>query len=418
MNPYVIHVPRRFAAQEWGGTETVVHALCSRLPDEGYNTHIATTNAFTDLREEVINNVTVLRFPYFYPYLFLRSDAKQLLDYKGGNLFSFALMRHLRFWPRLDLLHLHTGKRMGGICRYIARKRNIPYIITLHGGVFDVPGEEADTYTAPTKGTIEWGKALGAWVGSRRVLQDAHAIICISKAECERVHSLFPHVRAEYFPNGVDTKRFAHGNGDAFRLKHGIPPHIPLILSVGRIAPQKNYCSAIRALARVKKRIPDAHYCIIGHIHDTDYKDTIDMTCQKENLTDSVTIIPGVAPDSTDLIDAYHAADVFLLPSMHEPFGIVILEAWSANCPVVASRVGGVPDFADNETNALLYPSNDNSACATAMTKILTDSSFAAQLAHAGKEKVVSHFEWDILTRRLASLYTDIRTEYNAHSLD
>ena len=62
-----------------------------------------------------------------------RSNVKALLDQKAGNLFSFSLLRALLFKKKLDLIHLHTGKRMGGIGRFCARIRHIPYIISLHG---------------------------------------------------------------------------------------------------------------------------------------------------------------------------------------------------------------------------------------------------------------------------------------------
>ena len=164
--------------------------------------------------------------------------------------------------------------------------------------------------------------------------------------------------------------------------------------------------------------VPDAHYCIIGHVNDPEYKERIQHTCRKENVADSVTFIYGLEPDSHDLVDAYHAADVFLMPSSHEPFGIAILEAWAAACPVVAARVGGIPDFTDNEINALLYPSNDDAACAAAISNILLKKSYADSLARAGNSKARTYFDWSISAQRLASLYSHIRTEYNAHTLD
>ena len=93
------------------------------------------------------------------------------------------LMRHR---PReAELIFVARG-RTGGIGRYVARRRGIPYVVTLHGGVFDVPAEEAQSLTDPTRGTLEWGKVLGWWVGSRRVLDDAAAILCVGLEEQRR----------------------------------------------------------------------------------------------------------------------------------------------------------------------------------------------------------------------------------------
>ena len=92
-------------------------------------------------------------------------------------------MRRLSREPGLDLIHLHTGKRLGAIGRHVARKRRIPYVVTVHGGVLDIPDKEFATYLSPTEGCFEWGKLLGLLYGSRRVFDDADAIICVDASE-------------------------------------------------------------------------------------------------------------------------------------------------------------------------------------------------------------------------------------------
>ena len=171
-----IQVPRRFVRQAWGGTETVILETSRRLPELGHETEILCPRALADGDEETIDGVKVRRTGYFYPYLGLSAEAKGQLDRKAGNLVSFPLLRELLTRPDLDLVHLHTGKRLGGMVRTAARVRGIPYVVSLHGGVHDVPEEEARTWTEPTAGTWEWGKALGWCFGSRRVLDDAFPI--------------------------------------------------------------------------------------------------------------------------------------------------------------------------------------------------------------------------------------------------
>ena len=123
------------------------------------------------------------RFPSFYPLLGLTPEARYQLDLKGGNLFSFGLWKELKRYPNLDLLHLHTGNRIGGIARTVARRRNIPYLVSLHGGLLTVPPEEMTELVRPTRGTFDWGKPLGWWVGSREVIRDADAVVCLNQAE-------------------------------------------------------------------------------------------------------------------------------------------------------------------------------------------------------------------------------------------
>jgi len=215
----VVHVPRRFASLSWGGTETVILETSKLLLAAGHETEIVCPNAMVSSGEETIDGVRVRRVPYFYPYIGLTDDARRQMDHKGGNMFSFALMRELRKIPALDIIHLHTGNRIGGIGRHTARARGIPYVVSLHGGVHDVPAEQAAAWTDATRGTLEWGKALGWWVGSRRVLEDADTIICVGQEEYLQTSARFPQQRVVHLPNGVHSRRFAQPLSRPARLR-------------------------------------------------------------------------------------------------------------------------------------------------------------------------------------------------------
>lgn len=407
----IVHIPRRFTRQDWGGTETVVLETCKRLLRMGHRTEILCPNALAQNDYELIDGVPVRRVSYFYPYWRLRPKAKRQLDKKGGNLFSFALMKALWKYPHLDLIHLHTMKRLGGIGRYVARQRGIPYVVSLHGGVYDVPAEEAQSWTAPTQGAIEWGKVLGWWVGSRRVLADAAAILCVGQREQEETQRRYPHKRVIHLPNGVDPDRFAHGDGAGFRLRYGIPLTAHVILTMGRIDPQKNQRLAIRVLPELLKTDPHLHLLLIGPVtNDAYYRQLVDEM-RWRGIEAHVTIIPGLDAGSQDLVDAYHAADVFLLPSIHEPFGIVILEAWAAGRPVVASRVGGVPSFVVHGRDGLLFDPHDERACRQAIHEMLTHPQRRRSLAEAGCAKARHEYSWDRITERLVAIYREVIDE-------
>lgn len=402
----VVQIPRRFVREEWGGTETVIFETSKRLLQMGHRTEVLCSMALSEHDREEIGTVHVRRVPYFYPYLGLTREEKLKLDKKGGNLFSFALLKCLKEYPDLDLIHLYTTKRMGGIGRYVARKRKIPYIVSLQGGALDVPPEEASSWTAPTRGKLEWGKILGWWVGSRRVLEDAAAILCVGRAEQEALERRLPHQKVIYLPNGVDTARFASGDGALFRRNRGISPQAKVVLVMGRFDVQKNQLLAVESLYRLRERGVDAHLLMIGHVTSPSYYDKVVAAIEERGLKNFTTLVPGLAPDSRELSDAYHAADVFLLPSIHEPFGIVILEAWAAGLPVVASRVGGVPSFVEHGRNGMLCPSGDTEAFAGALEQILRDRQLAEDIARAGREKA-GEYQWDNLAARLAEIYRE-----------
>jgi len=407
----IIHVPRRFTRTEWGGTETVILETCKWLRKLGHEVEILCPNALAAAAEEEMDGVKVRRTPYFYPYFGLSREARRMLDLKGGNLFSFSLMRALKKAAGVDVIHAHTGKRLGGVCRHVARKRGIPYVMSLHGGALDVPAEEAATWTEPTRGAWEWGKALGWWVGSRRALDDAAAVICVGKREQEIMASRLPGHRVVYQPNGVDAARFAQGDGPRFRRARGIPDNASLILTMGRIDPQKNQKLALAILAQVMKAEPKARLALVGHVTNPAYRDEVAAQAGGEGLAGRVTLIEGLDGASQELVDAYHAADVFLLPSAHEPFGIVILEAWAAGRPVVATRVGGVPWFVADGQDGLLFESNDAQAGAAAVARLLKDKALAERLASAGQRKAREEYGWEGIARRLAGLYEEVIRE-------
>ena len=360
---HTAQVARRFVREDWGGTETVIFETSKRMLSMGHHAEVLCTMATAKSDTDNFDGLNVRRFPYFYPYFGLKEEAKRVLDKKGGSPFSFQLMSALKALPKLDLIHLHGGNRIGGIGRYVAKKRGIPYVLSIHGGVFDVPVEEAATWTEPSKGSFEWGKLLGMWVGSRRVMADASAILCVGYPESVMAQKRMPNNRVIYLPNGADTKRFAKGDGPAFREKYSIPQDARVVLTLARIDSQKNQKLPARLLPQLREVDPKTHLLFVGNVTNPAYLDSLEETVRADGLQDHVTIIPGIPSDSSDLVDAYHAADIFLLPSIHEPFGIVILEAWSAGLPVIASRVGGIPHFLEDGQDGILFDPSDDPGC-------------------------------------------------------
>src|SRR5260370_29438213 len=139
------------------------------------------------------------------------------------------------------------------------------------GGFFIVPAGEAQTWTAPAKGTFEWGKALGWWVGARRVLDDAAAILCVGQKEQEEAQRHYPRKKVVHLPNGVDAGRFATGDRSSFRVHYGIAAAAFVVLTVGRIDPQKNQLLAVRLLEQLLRERVNAHLVLLGHVTNAAY---------------------------------------------------------------------------------------------------------------------------------------------------
>lgn len=404
----IIQVPRRFVAEEWGGTETTILQTSRALRALGHDVQICTSLALSTRREETIQGVPVRRFPYTYPFLGLSSQDRLDMDKKGGNLLSYSLLWALAREPGVDLLHAHTGKRVGGIVRTAARLRRIPYVITLHGGFFEVPKGEMDQMLAPIQNRFEWGRLFGALLGSRRVLEDAAALICVGGDEYESARRQLPQQRVELLPNGVDCAFFANGDGAAFRAAYGIPPDRRIVLCVSRIDYQKNQIGLVEAIAGVVSRRPEVHLVLLGPVTVTSYHQRLLARVRELGLEPRVTLVPGLRSDDPMLRNAFHAADAFCLPSLHEPFGIVILEAWAAGRPVVASRIGGIPSFTRDGENILHADPGDSDQLGQRLIELLDHPELATRLAAAGREKARRDYDWSTISKRLLALYADV----------
>ena len=404
----IIHVPRRFVAEEWGGTETVILEISRQQQRAGWSPEIFTSLALAKQRNETIGGVPVKRFPYCYPFFGLSAADKAALDKKGGNLLSLSLFNALRSAKNVRLFHAHALKRLGGEVRTAARWQEKPLVVSLHGGVFDVPAAELGTMLKPIENKTEWGKPFGALFGSRRVLDDADFVICVGQSEMEKARQQLTHDRIAYLPNGVDCAKFATGDGAAFRAKHQIPADAFLALNISRIDAQKNQLLALEAFARLRAQRANAFLMIIGPETQPDYARKLRDFILANNLGDRVKILPGMRNDNPALVQAFHACDVFVLPSMHEPFGIVVLEAWSSGKPVIVSRVGGLQALVrDGETGFFFDPNAGGAATdlAAKLNRFAAEPELKRRLGAAGKLEAKSKYDWAQIGQQLETLY-------------
>lgn len=404
----IIHVPRRFVANEWGGTETVVLEISKQQRAAGLNPRIITSMALADRSHDEISGIPVDRFPHLYPFFGLSADDRAAMDKKGGNLLSLSLLRALIREPDVRLYHAHALKRLGGSVRTAARWRKKPYVVSLHGGIFDVPAAELSDLTKPIEGKFEWGKPFGALLGARKVLDDADHVICVGDSEAQKAKAELPHDRVSYLPNGVDCQRFTKGQGSRFREHYGIAPDAFLVVNISRIDSQKNQLGLLEAFAKFLAATPGARLVMIGPETQPAYGDKLRAFIQANGLTGSATIIPGISNESGLLIDAFHAADAFVLSSRHEPFGIVVLEAWCAGRAVIVSRVGGLQTLVrDGETGFFFDPDSTDAAeqLAAHLTALHRNPALRQSIGEAGRAEAAARYDWSRIGARLEEIY-------------
>lgn len=414
----VVHVMRRLVPELWGGTEGVVFNVSRELLDRGVESPIHCTSMLAPAGRDRLGPVAVIRHRYTFPWFGLGPSEKETLRLKGGSPWSWHLFQGVLCERNVSIIHVHVQHRIGGIARSVARLKRIPYVVSLHGGYFTLPEEQLEKMLAPFAGKLEWGKIFGALVGSRRVLQDADGIICVGRSEYEEVRMRYPDKRVFLLPNGVDVHRFAQADGSAFRTAFEYDASEKIVLCVSRIDSQKNQSGLVRAFSRFALTHPDHRLVLIGAVSVKAYRDEVVAEIDRLHLKKKVRLVEGLRPGDPLLPSAYRAAEMFVLPSVYEPFGIVVLEAWAAGLPVVASRVGGINGFVQDRDTALLAEPENEGDLVERMTELADHADLRAELAARAFRTVEREYGWPIIVEQLCSIYDELLTAHKRLTFD
>ncbi len=406
MKNKIIQVPRRFSRQEWGGTETVIIETSHELHKLGYAVEIFTSQALSSIKRESIFGIPVRRFAYFYPRLGLKRENKLRLDMRGGNVFSVSFLWAILFTRNIKVIHLHTGGFLGGFVRLVSRLRKIPYVLSIHGGALDLPAQQLKEMVAPLQGSFNWGKLLEIVLRCNRVNQDAAAIICVCENERALMAQKYPQTKVVYVPNGVDVKRFASGDAARFRRRFALE-HQEILLYVGGFYPQKNHLLLLEAFAAITKSHPQAVLVLIGVAYDAAYYQKLTAQLAALHITAAVILLPNLNFEDDLLIDAYAAATLFVFPSKYETFGIVALEAWAAQKPVICGKVGGLVSFIRDNENGLFFDVNSAPDLQQKIEMLLKDKDLAVKLGKAGLAEV-QNYSWTRIAEKIAAIYEEI----------
>src|SRR4029453_13090883 len=158
----VAHILRKYNPAEWGGTETAVKHLLDGLKEEGVTgtVHCPKLEATTKRDPLKETGHEVKRFHAFIPVFNLEPEQKQQMIAIGGNLMSLDLVGRLMVEGGLSVVHSHALNRIGGIGLTVAKLRRVPFVVTIHGGVLDLPKVVQEKLSAPLEGGYEWGKVL------------------------------------------------------------------------------------------------------------------------------------------------------------------------------------------------------------------------------------------------------------------
>jgi glycosyltransferase involved in cell wall biosynthesis len=281
-------------------------------------------------------------------------------------------------------------------------------VATIHGGYLDLPQASADQLAAPSRGGIDYGKFFGWLLRSRHVIEDADAVITVNPREAELLRAAFPALRVELMPHGVSLTRYAQDHRDAaVQFLPSIQGRTPLLL-VGRIDGVKNQAFLVNQMPEIQRRIPNAILVLVGPVTDAEYDRYVRSRIRDLGLENSVFMPGPLAPDDPRLIGLYQCAHLFVLPSLAEPFGLVMLEAWASGCPVIASATSGAKQLVREGENGFLFQHGDEPSFFHALGRAFESEECRKALGNAGRNMVRAQFDTLALVRHVRNLYADL----------
>ena len=224
--------------------------------------------------------------------------------------------------------------------------------------------------------------------------------ICISEAMVNDTLRLgVSEERIVRIPNGVDISRFYPRGISAEEKKQlGITDSSPVIGTVGRMVTEKGQIYLVSALTRLKSIFPGLICLFVG---EGPLLSTLKTAARESGVADVCKFI-GV---HDDLENVYPVMDLFVLPSIREPFGLVLLEAMASGVPVIATNSGGPLDFIKNGENGVLVPEKDAAALALAIGELLDDDKKKEQVAMMGHKMVLDRFAISHTVLRIEDVY-------------
>jgi glycosyltransferase involved in cell wall biosynthesis len=380
----VCHITWEFPPRVVGGIASHCSDLAKALAHLGHEVYVVTLDFPGAPNYEEVDGVKVYRapseigHPHFLTWtlLFNNSIEKRIADV-GVN---------------FDVLHVHDWLTApaGIAAKHFMRK---PLVVTLHSTEYG-----RSTLHSVDSFTIDGYEWWATYEASRLIV----TTYSMRHEVCGHFH--VPWEKVWIIPNAVDAAKFqVNVDRGAVRARYGVGLGEQLVLYVGRLVPQKGVEFLIQAVPKIAAKYHGAKFVIVGegwlrgHL---EYLANVSGQRGRINFT-------GFIPDS-ELVALMRSADVLVVPSIYEPFGIVALEGMAAEVPVVASQVGGLAEVVEHDrTGVYVYMRNPDSI-AWGVDRVLSNPGHAQWLVKNGKEAVQKVYSWEAVAKKTTELYEDV----------
>lgn len=327
---------------------------------------------------------------------------------------AFMTSSRLQFlrWPRIAYVALAQWTLFHRYALQLVREEGVDIILLGHLYLGPL-GPRVRRAGGVRYGVVLHGSELHRYMGWRQIRRKM--VGALDAADFLVVNSDF--TRRQYLERGVredqrffkvnpgvDTSQFRPDVGDPaeVRRRHGLAGR-PVLLSVARLVEWKGHDTVLRALPEIRAAVPNAVYLVVG---EGPYRPVLEELVRRLGLQRHV-VLAGHVPGA-ELPSYYRAADVMVVPSREftagaaaEGFGIVYVEAGACGTPVVGGRGGGTAESIADGLSGFRVDSDDPSAVAAAVLRILQDRQLAERFGRAGRERAVELFDWSVQAERL-----------------
>ncbi len=419
---HIAHLLRKYDPAEWGGTETAVRQLCDGLRNHGLSSVVycprieGNGHGYRDDHTDPLVEVgcVVKRFKTCVPVWGIPAQRRRQMVAIGGNLMSFDLIGSLWRDSAVSVVHSHALGRLGGIGLTIARQRKLPFVVTIHGGVYDLPPAMIHDFNHQEREGLEWGKLFGLLLRSRRVLLDADAIVTCNPREAEMIRERHPDRRVVVQPHGVPARLYHQDQRAVAREAFPWLEGRTVFLAVGRIDPVKNQLWLVEQMPELLRRYPQALLVLAGPCTNEVYGKTLNRKIRALGLKNSVRLTGKIPPGDPRLIGLMQEAKAVVLPSFSETFGLVIIEAWAAGTAVISSRTSGACSLIEHGSNGWLFEVGHLQEFHAAVDQLMKKPELRARVVDEGLKRVVAEYDSTVLSARMKQLYEHLIEEKHA----
>ena len=378
-----------------GGISPHVYYLSKSLTRKGMKVYVVTCDFPGAPQHEVLDGVEIFRIdsyknpsPDFATWVYLmnvnmQKEAAAIIKGLDGN---------------VDVLHAHDWLvATAGIgLKHVFRK---PLFATIHSTEIGRRNDIHFDYERMIHETEAW------------LTYEAWKVICCSDYMVSHVRWAFglPADKQIMIPNGVNADVYAEiekTDLTQFRIKFALPEE-KIVLFVGRLVYEKGVHVLVNAIPKVLEKV-NAKFVIVGNGY---MKEQLSGLVKSLGIVQKV-LFTGFVDDET-LRKLQICADVSVVPSLFEPFGIVALEAMAAKSPVVVSDTGGLGEIVDHDVDGVKVYTNNPDSLAWGIIRVLTDEKNAQRLRSNAYKKIQEKYNWDRIAQQTENIYKSVLSEYS-----